>query len=266
MEETIWSVNINMTWRLIPFSTMNAYWNMAIDEAILESREEGKTANTLRFYRWEPSAASIGRNQAIEEEINLKSASKLGIDIVRRISGGGAVFHHSQSEITYSVIIAEDEFFDSKKPSLVFKIAKGIHFTLENFGLPVEEQTIHCPSIFIHGKKISGNAQVKRGGIILQHGTFLLKNDPNLMYSILKVKGQKSKRKMVQSVFQHVTTLENELGYIPKLEEVITQLQYGFQKAFDVEFNEVPLSQDEKSLAKQLMEEKYSSEEWNFKY
>ena len=78
--------------------------NMAVDEAILRCRAANSVPNTLRFYRWKPSAVSIGRFQKLENEVNLKNCAKLGVDTVRRISGGGTVFHDSEGEVTYSVI------------------------------------------------------------------------------------------------------------------------------------------------------------------
>jgi lipoate-protein ligase A len=76
-------------WRLIPLQTNNSVLNMAIDEAILKARVAEKVPNTLRFYRWQPSAVSVGKNQNPEAEVYLDAAKQLGVDVVRRISGGG---------------------------------------------------------------------------------------------------------------------------------------------------------------------------------
>ena len=92
------------TWRYLPLSTNNAALNMAIDEAILQARVADKVPNTLRFYRWQPSAVSIGRNQNPEDEVYLDAAKQLGVDVVRRPSGGGTVYHDFEGEVTYSVI------------------------------------------------------------------------------------------------------------------------------------------------------------------
>ena len=79
--------------------------NMAIDEAILMARLAGLVPNTLRFYKWKPSAVSIGRFQEVNSEVNVGNCRNHGVDIVRRITGGGAVYHDQQGEITYSVIV-----------------------------------------------------------------------------------------------------------------------------------------------------------------
>ncbi|MHA1896524.1 MAG: lipoate--protein ligase family protein, partial [Promethearchaeota archaeon] len=94
-------------WRVLPFMIADGPTNMAIDEAILIARTEDLVPNTIRFYRWKPSTASIGSHQSLSDEINLEAAKKLGVDVVRRISGGGAVYHDLKNEITYSVIVDE---------------------------------------------------------------------------------------------------------------------------------------------------------------
>src|SRR5574342_157224 len=105
------------TWRLLPLQTNNAFMNMAIDEAILNSRVAGEVPNTLRFYRWQPSAVSIGKNQNPENEVFLDNCKNLGVDVVRRISGGGTVYHDYEGEVTYSVIAKTTDMGTSDIPA-----------------------------------------------------------------------------------------------------------------------------------------------------
>ncbi|MEM3088632.1 MAG: lipoate--protein ligase family protein, partial [Candidatus Bathyarchaeia archaeon] len=92
-------------WRLLGLDVYNAYMNMAIDEAITQKRSQGVVPNTIRFYRWKPSAVSIGYFQLVEQEVNLDVCQELGVDVVRRMTGGGAVYHDYNGELTYSVIV-----------------------------------------------------------------------------------------------------------------------------------------------------------------
>ena len=92
------------TWRFLPLEVKSGYWNMALDEAILHNVMLKKSPSTLRFYKWKPSTASIGRNQSLSTEINIAFTRENNIDVVRRITGGGAVFHDEKREITYSII------------------------------------------------------------------------------------------------------------------------------------------------------------------
>ena len=93
-----------MKWRVLGLETHDAYFNMALDEAISERVREGSSLPTIRFYNWSPNAVSIGYFQSIKDEVNLEVCMELGADCIRRWTGGGAVYHDFEGEITYSVI------------------------------------------------------------------------------------------------------------------------------------------------------------------
>ena len=94
----------NMEWRFLALETRNGYWNMALDEAILDSVIKRESPNTVRFFKWKPSTISIGRNQSLSNEVNVNFAKERSFNIVRRITGGGSVFHDTTREITYSIV------------------------------------------------------------------------------------------------------------------------------------------------------------------
>ena len=95
-------------WRIMGLDVNDAFMNMAIDEAICRLRSKQKSPNTMRLYRWKPSAVSIGYFQILEEEVDIDACKRLGVDIVRRMTGGGAVYHSYEGEVTYSVIVNQD--------------------------------------------------------------------------------------------------------------------------------------------------------------
>ena len=126
-------------WRLISLDIRDGYWNMALDEAILEFAIDKKSPNSLRFYKWKPSTASIGRNQSLHNEIDVGYSKEQGFNIVRRITGGGAVFHDERREITYSIIcpIKFLEDLGAKKVIEQFEIiTQGIITGLKYYGNP----------------------------------------------------------------------------------------------------------------------------------
>lgn len=238
---------------------------MAIDEAILEFRIKKQVPNTLRLYRWKPSAVSIGQNQGIRDEVDIENCKKLNIDYIRRISGGGAVYHDYNGEITYSIVASQSELPQDIDDT--FRVlCKGIINTLGKFGLNAIHGKFHCPSIFVGDRKISGNAQARRKGIILQHGTILLDYDPELMYTVLKVRRPQMKSRLVKSVFQKVTTIKNETEKIPEIKTFRDAIIEGYEKALSTKFMIEELTHDELSMAKKLVETKYSSKNWNFKH
>ncbi|MFX1301901.1 MAG: biotin/lipoate A/B protein ligase family protein [Promethearchaeota archaeon] len=255
-------------WRFLPLEIKSGFWNMGLDEAILKMAIEKKSPNTLRFYKWKPSTASIGRNQSLSNEIDVKFAKDKGFNIVRRITGGGAVFHDEKREITYS-IVCPIKFLEKLGANKVLEqfeiITQGIIKGLMIFGLKPEKDVIHCPAILINGKKFSGNAQIRKKGYILQHGTILLDIDPELMYSLLKAPENVEKSKMVRSVRAKCIGIKN---YIQNYEErkLIFSLKRGFEVALNIELTEGIISEEERELAERLVREKYSNLEWLQKY
>ncbi len=256
------------TWRFLPLSMKNGFWNMALDEAILTSVIEKKSPNTLRFYKWEPSTASIGRNQSLSDEVNLIFIKQKGFNIVRRITGGGAVFHDRDREITYSVVcpIKYLESLDAIKIIEQFEIiTQGIIAGLHLYGLKTEKGVIHCPAIFLEGKKFSGNAQVRKRGYILQHGTILLELNPELMYSVLKAPQNVSKSRMVRSVYAKCIGIKDQLiNYNER--NLVSALKTGFENVLQIKLEYGEFSNYELELAEKLVSTRYSNENWLRKY
>lgn len=255
-------------WRFLPLEVRDGFWNMALDEAILRKALDGKSPNTLRLYKWKPSTASIGRNQSLSAEIDVEFARKNGFNVVRRITGGGAVFHDENREITYSIVcpIKYLERLGAKKVLEQFQIiTKGIVSGLMIFGLKSEQDVIHCPAILVEGKKFSGNAQVRKKGYILQHGTILLDIDPDLMYSVLKAPEYVNKTRMVKSVRAKCIGIKEQIKNYDE-EKLINSLITGFEKTLAFELVEGAFSRDELILAEQLVKDKYSNLKWLKKY
>jgi len=255
-------------WRLIPLSTNNGFWNMALDEAILRAVIEKRSPNTLRFYKWNPSTVSIGRNQSLSTEVDMKVADEKGYNVVRRITGGGAVFHDGHGEITYSIVcpIKFLKDLNAKKVIEQFEIIeRGIITGLSLFGLNAEEGIIHCPALFLEGKKFSGNAQVRKKNHLLQHGTILLEINPERMYSVLKAPNNVSKTRMVKSVYAKCIGIKDRFEDYEE-EKFLEFLKKGFEKVLKIDLKEGDFTEYELSLAKKLAEEKYKNSNWLKKY
>ncbi|MHA2282458.1 MAG: lipoate--protein ligase family protein [Promethearchaeota archaeon] len=256
------------TWRILPLDIKNGYWNMALDEAILSMAIKKNVPSTLRFYKWNPSTASIGRNQSLRNEIDITFAKEKGFNVVRRITGGGAVFHDETRELTYSIVcpIKTLEVLGAKKVIDQFEIiTQGIIFGLTNYGLQPEKDVIHCPAILLNGKKFSGNAQVRRKGYILQHGTILLDIDPELMYSVLKAPENVGKSRMVRSVRAKCIGIKNQIENYDE-QKLLDSLEKGFQKSLGIELEEGSFTRNEINLAEKLVKDKYSNIKWLKKY
>jgi len=255
-------VGLTEVWRLIDIMVENASTQMAIDEAIASARRREETPNTVRMYRWNPSAVSIGYFQSIAKEVNLEECEKQEVDVIRRITGGGAVFHDYNGELTYSFVAPEN---DPKIPRDILTsyelICGAVIKGLTHLGVNSEFKPVN--DIIAGGKKISGNAQTRRHGVVLQHGTVLIDSDIVKMFQVLRVSDTKISDKMIKAVEERVTNIRRYLDRDVSFIEARDALVRGFEETFDVELVSGELTEYEEKLVEEYRR-RYSSHEWVF--
>ncbi len=254
------------TLRLLKLETRNAFANMAIDEAILVSLTIGKSPPTLRLYCWNPSAVSIGKNQKVENEVNLKNCEKLGVSVARRITGGGTVFHDSKAEITYS-LTANTSFLNAKESTDIYlKVYSGLKDALRILGITADfsaGDSRNCPNLTVKGRKISGSAQIRKRDVFLQHGTLLLDVDLEKMFTLIRVPWAKSVNEVVDVAKNRITSIRSELGHDVNPKTAGNALKVGFENALKMKAVEGELTRSEQEISQRLYQEKYSKPEWN---
>ena len=263
-----------MQCRFIDTGTNDAFTNMAIDEALTLNC----SMPILRIYQWYPKAVSIGYNQNVQREINIDECKKLNIDIVRRITGGKAVFH--DREITYSFILPENngllpfevnESYKIISNALVIALKK-ININAEIRKVPEKIKTSICFNssnwyeLLVNGRKISGSAQRRINGKVLQHGPILIDFDYNKNSSLFNSNNNFDN---INNLKQRITSLKRELknNNIKKInyKELAQAIKLGFKENFNFEMIDDSLTNEETRLAEKLKEEKYSTEEWNYR-
>jgi lipoate-protein ligase A len=246
---------LNQKWRILRYETHPARMNMAIDEAIAEMLSYNEASPTIRFYGWDPSAVSIGCFQNLEDEVDVQRCGDLGVDIVRRRTGGGAVYHDKDGEITYSVICPEsmvDKDINAMYRQICGYVVKG----LKMVGIEAEFRPIN--DITVNGRKISGSAQTRRSGIFTQHGTVLYSVNPDVMFSVLKVDREKVVSKGASDRADLVTSVAKESKATKN--EVLAALVYAFAEGKDWYLGQ--MSQDELARAETIAVERYGSDAW----
>lgn len=256
------------TWRLIPTETYNAFMNMAIDEAILQSRLENITTNTIRLYRWQPSAVSIGKNQNPKDTVYEDNCRMLGVDIVRRNSGGGTVFHDATGELTYSVTASTRDLKASDITEVYSSIYAAVTDALRLLGIPADfspGDQKNCPNLTVNKRKISGSAQTVKRSIVQQHGTLLLNVNLPLMFQILRVKGVDTCSVAAQIAQRKITSVQNELGHAVATETAANALIQGFKAMLGINLKIAELTLYEQAFAEKLCNNKYSTDSWNQK-
>jgi len=253
-------------WRYIPFGTYSGAENMAIDETLLEAVIAGESANVIRFYRWQPTTATIGLHQSLSAEIDFHAAKESGVEVVRRITGGGAVLHDTLGEITYAVICRIKDIPTHLPDRRVYAdtispryraILESLAVGLESLGVSIDVGKIHCPALLTQGKKLSGSAQPIR--------TILLTVNPEFMYRILKAPIGVNYTKMVQSVRAKVTGILNDHTRLQD-DVIVDALKEGFCHIFNMKLKPQPLSLKEQKYIEQLKNMKYTTPEWLAKY
>jgi lipoate-protein ligase A len=253
-------------WRLLKLETHDAFMNMAIDEAVLTARIENRVPNTLRLYCWKPSAVSVGKFQLIEKEVQVDNCRKLGVDVVRRITGGGAVYHDAEDEITYSVVATKESLGTQDVAAVYAKIYAGLVEALKILGITAdfnEGNAKTCPNLTVRGKKISGSAQCHKNDVVLQHGTLLLDVSLKRMFELLRVRWAKTCMEVVNVAKDRITSVNSELERTVPREKVGEALIDGFQKGLNTRLAAGELTLYERELTQRLCMKKYCTDNWN---
>ena len=249
-----------MECRLVDSGAGKAYSNMGLDEAILTHVSDSRSPPTLRLYGWSPPAVSIGYFQGMREEVDVDACFKEGIDVVRRITGGGAVYH--DKELTYSFIAPEDAVPNDILESYRF-ICAGLIQGFQELDVTAEFAPLN--DIVSGGKKISGNAQTRRMGCVLQHGTVLLDVDVERMFRYLRVPSEKMRDKAVKDVKSRVTSLRHVTGKEVTYAKAAQAFGKGFASALKLKLKPSAPMASELELACSLADSKYFSLDWNDK-
>ncbi len=236
---------------------------MALDEALLEvAAENPDSPPVLHFYRKTPSI-SLGYFQSVEEEVNIEACRQLGVGIFRRTSGGGAIYE-DENQLIYGLVIPSPERYNvpSQTPESYRYINRGVIGALERFGLKAEFVPVN--DIVVGGKKISGCAQTRRKGTLLQHGTLILSHRPEVMFRVLNVSPEKFRGRGLKRAEERVTSLEQTLGSAPPMAMVKEYLKKEFESALGIEFQPAKPTPQEREMQTRFVRERYGKEEWNF--
>lgn len=233
-------------------NNVKPYFNLALEEYLLKEFD----SNCFMLWRNEPCIV-VGRNQNTLTEIDFEYVKERGIKVVRRLSGGGAVFH-DLGNINFTFIInnAQNSFYDFRKCTTPI-----IEF-LDTLGIKAELSGRNDLIIAGTGQKFSGNAQYRYKGRLLHHGTILFNATINDMTASLKVNPGKLDSKGVKSVSSRVTNIQNHLSQPLTVEEF--EIMISNYMASKQNYTVYNLTSVDVEKVTQLVKEKYSTWEWNY--
>lgn len=214
-------------WRFLDLGIIDPPTSGAVGEAILLARSKKLVPDTLFLYQRDPPACSIGYFQAVENVVDVGECGKLGVDICRRITGGGAVYSDKEN-LTYNIVVNEN---NKKIPKDILKsyevLCRGLVESLKMLGLDAGFKPVN--DVLVDGRKISGSSQTRRKNVVLHHGTLLVKTDIKTMSKVLKVSKEKMSDKIAKSIEERVINLEMALKKKPDIGVIKNFLKKGFE-------------------------------------
>lgn len=265
------------TWRLLLTPPARGAWNMAVDEALLESVGRGDSLPALRLYAWQPPCLSLGYAQPFSD-VDIPRLKERGWELVRRPTGGRAILH--TDELTYSIVAPEHE------PRLAGtllesynRLAGALLAALRLLGLPVEMQErsatsragnvnpvcFEVPSTYeitVGGKKLVGSAQARRKEGILQHGSLPLSGDLARITQALAFPDEAARARAAERLLARAATVESVLGRPVTWEEAAQAFIAAFGDTLDLDLQPRGLTPAEESRLEELVKNKYAHPEW----
>ncbi len=264
---------MHQSYRFLNTGIQSAAMNMAIDEAVLIYHLKGEVPPTLRVFRWSQPSISLGRFQSIEREILSDVCQQRGIALVRRPTGGRAVYHHD--EFTYSIVISKGYGVPSGVIPAYAYLAQGLLAALQTLGVQAElsdERVSKHPSaacfasstqadLTSGGFKLVGSAQVWRDDALLQQGSLPLDDRATEFFTLLRYPNEAAREEALALYREKTSPLHS---FVPgaSWDDVANAFRSGFGTALHANFVSGELSASEWELAHQLVEEKYSKLEW----
>jgi lipoate-protein ligase A len=260
------------SWRLIDTGPQPGPLNMATDEALLGSFDPATSLPILRLYGWEPPTLSLGRFQKGAEALDLERCRQDNVPVVRRITGGGVIYH--ADELTYSIVCAPNQIPPAPSIKDSFRILTGFLLAfyrglglvpayavdmLSN-GARLGERTNFCFAgresfdILVNGDKIGGNAQRRTRGLVFQHGSIPV--DDHLAQALSYL------REQPDGDILHVTCL-TRCGVTLERPELCSRLAGAFSDYLGVDLLDDRLTDRERSAAALLVKQKYATDRWN---
>ena len=244
--------------------------NMAIDEAVWRARQAGVAMPTLRFFAWEPPTVSLGYGQSLDRHVSVDACRALGVGLVRRPTGGSAIYHDGpERELTYSVIASTEDLGGVVDLLATYHwIARALCRGLRALGAQTE--IVAAPNgdgptpafcfartgryeIEIGHRKVVGSAQRRQGNVFLKHGSVILAIDVPRIREVFPT---------IVDPLATMTTLESALGRRPSWQECADALAAAFESEHGITLQPGALARDEIDEVERLVVVRYGTDKW----
>ena len=240
-----------MQYHYIESRDTNPHRNLALEQFVFDKLNR----DHCYFMLWQNhNAIIVGKHQNTQEEINAKFVRENNISVVRRLSGGGAVYH-DLGNLNFTFIVP------SGKTGIDFSVfCEPVCRALRSFGVPVEISGRN--DMTIEGKKFSGNAQYIKEGRVMHHGTILYDSDLSMLSRALKPGKDKIESKGIKSVQSRVTNIRPYMGTDMSVTDFWAALKSYMSAAFNMK--DLTLTSGQKAGVDELTEKIYNQWSWNY--
>jgi lipoate-protein ligase A len=244
--------------RVIDTGIRGARANVAFDQALIEARNAGKIPDTIRFLRFRPSAL-VGLHQLLAHEVRLDYCRRAGIEVGRRITGGGGLYL-DEGQIGWELVMDRRRLGTTDLAEIAARICRAAAWGLRKLGIAAEFRPRN--DIEVDGRKISGTGGFFDGGTLFYQGTLLIDFDPAQMIEVLKVPVEKLAKRDLDDARRRVITVREVLGRTPSLEEVYAALLAGFREELGMAPQWDSASDYEEDLAATLYQREFGTDEF----
>lgn len=253
MSRTTWN---DHDWQLIHTGPQLPAMHIALDEVLTTEVATGRRPPTLRVWEWEEPTVVIGRFQSLRNEVDSEGARRHGIDVVRRISGGGAMFMEAGNTITYSIYAPSSMVEGMSFQESYAHMDEWVLEALAELGIKAWYQPLN--DITSEAGKIGGAAQARRGSAVLHHVTMAYDIDAEKMVQVLRIGREKMSDKGTASASKRVDPLRSQTG-LPR-EAIIERMVATFRRKHGL--TDDSLRPEEINRAEELMQSKFGTEAW----
>lgn len=243
-------------WQLVHTTPQAPALHMALDQVLTDEVAAGRRPPTLRVWEWASPAVVLGRFQSLRNEVDAEGAARHGIEVVRRISGGGAMFIEPGNTITYSICAPLSLVEDMSFQESYAMMDRWVIDALAELGVEAVYKPLN--DITSPGGKIAGAAQARRGKAVLHHVTMAYDIDADKMLQVLRIGREKLSDKGTASAGKRVDPLRSQTG-LPR-EDVIARMVATFARQHGLQPG--ALTTAELAMAQALVAEKFATAEW----
>ncbi len=244
-------------WQLIHGTAYPPVLQMALDQVLAEEVGAGRRKPTLRIWEWNEPGVVIGSFQSVKNEVDLENAAKYGFQVVRRVSGGGAMFMEAGSVITYSIYAPTDLVHGMTFADSYAFLDEWVIIALRSLG--IDATYVPLNDITSPLGKIGGAAQKRLGtGAVLHHVTMSYDMDGDRMVQVLRIGREKMSDKGTKSANKRVDPLRSQTGLTRA--EILERMEQTFTRLYGSTPSEV--TPEELARAEQLVVEKFGTEQW----